>query len=1300
MSVIARRSVFATLASLCALAGALMCWGASARAALVHPYLSQLTEVPASSGAAVTGPFGHPWGLALGAGGELYVADNTSRVVDEFDSSGSFVSPQIGGGILSEQYGRNVAVNHATGEVYVADSEQDVVYAFSAAGVLLETWRGADTPNGSFGGGFVHVAMDNSTSLSDPMAGEVYVSDSSQHKVVDVLKPEAGGKEKYLTQLTGVGAPSGFSSPFELAVNEANGELLVANRSEQMVDVFMPVMGGYEYVRQLTGPPGGPFGEIGGIAVEASSGEIYVADTGAKVVDQFSATGVFEGQIGGPAGGAFAEPLGVAVTEGGDVYVADGSAKAVDVFGPRVVVPDVAVGSVSGETATSATLSGTVDPAGVTVSSCRFEYGASTAYGQSVPCAQTPAQIGAGNGPVPVGATLTGLLANTTYHFRLDGGNANGTNFTRDATFTTAGTPAVDGESFANVGTIAADVSAQVNPDGRATTYQYEYGTSIAYGSTTSPVSLGAGTSDAGAPAELGGLQPDTVYHVRVTVSNEYGSVHGGDITFTTFPLVSSGLPDGRVYEPVSQITTEGNANAYVPKAGSNWTDIGGQFGGIATTRPFEVAASGEDIVYPGDPAHTGGDGSTGYGNGETYFARRSPDGGWTTVDLQPASVNTIYEAFSSDLSIGIVASDQPLASGAPEADLYAHPTVDGAGGQFDPLSTVTSAGIDRGRFFFAGGNAGGNGTPSFRHLIFQSELALIEGDGSLQGELREAVAKDNEEGVKPKVLYDSVAGHPSLVNVLPDGSTDANASFGFPSTVSVGGGAAEGLDLSRAISADGNRIFWTDSTTGNMYVREDGGLPNAKTVQVDAAEAGCSSCVAGGGRFWAASGDGSSVLFTAENKLTSDSTAESVEPDLYEYDVSSGTTTDLTVAKAGSHANVKGVLGSSEDGSYVYFVAGGVLASNENGRGERATTGICEEGEEPAEKEEEENGLIPAGRGCNLYLLHSGEPAKFIAALPALDDTHVVPFDDKAEGNTSGDWQGASGFRTTEVTPDGHSLLFMSRRSLTGYGTELNAVSRGTQFKTFFDEVFLYEAGTGVLHCVSCNSSGEAPVRTAFEAPGSLAESLTNSIGGFFPITKSLEYRAQPRVISDDGSRVFFDSEEPLVPQDTNGWMDVYEWERDGAGSCRKSQGCVYLLSGGTDLESSWLLGASGSGDDVFIITRAQLVAGDRNDNDDVYDARVGGVEPPIPSQCAGSGCQGVPPAPPIFATPASATFAGVGNFAPPQPVAHGRKSTKKKAVKCAKGQRLTHGKCARGKSHKGKKSRAGRADKNRGVR
>jgi hypothetical protein len=152
-----------------------------------------------------------------------------------------------------------------------------------------------------------------------------------------------------------------------------------------------------------------------------------------------------------------------------------------------------------------------------------------------------------------------------------------------------------------------------------------------------------------------------------------------------------------------------------------------------------------------------------------------------------------------------------------------------------------------------------------------------------------------------------------------------------------------------------------------------------------------------------------------------------------------------------------------------------------------------------------------------------------------------------------------------------------------------------------------------------------------------------------------------QPRWISADGSRVFFVTLEGLVPQDTNETQDVYEWERPGSGECTESTGCVYLLSGGTSPAHSGFLDASENGNDVFIVTRASLVGSDEDDLFDVYDVRVGSAPVAAPA-CAGTGCQGVPNPTPIFATPSSVTFEGVGNFAAPRKEAKAKPKPKKK--------------------------------------
>jgi hypothetical protein len=96
--------------------------------------------------------------------------------------------------------------------------------------------------------------------------------------------------------------------------------------------------------------------------------------------------------------------------------------------------PTVVTKAAAGVTQTSATLTATVNPNGGEVSECKFEYGTSTSYGSSVSCAKLP---GAGTSPVEVSASVTGLAANTVYHFRIAATNAGGTSKGSDETFTT-----------------------------------------------------------------------------------------------------------------------------------------------------------------------------------------------------------------------------------------------------------------------------------------------------------------------------------------------------------------------------------------------------------------------------------------------------------------------------------------------------------------------------------------------------------------------------------------------------------------------------------------------------------------------------------------------------------------------------------------------------------------------------------------------------------------------------------------------------------------------------------------------
>jgi hypothetical protein len=638
-----------------------------------------------------------------------------------------------------------------------------------------------------------------------------------------------------------------------------------------------------------------------------------------------------------------------------------------------------------------------------------------------------------------------------------------------------------------------------------------------------------------------------------------------GGLWLAVAPAGAVPLPDGRVYEAVSPLGTGQEAEVYGPEASVG--DIGGAYDehGIWAARPFEVAGDGEAVVYAGEPPSVGGDPGYGFSQGNEFLARRSAAGGWTSTDLQIPGGRLEYKAFSSELSVGIFQKEEGTAEGV--GVLFSHPTASGSGDEDSPLyeDGERPSGLLE---LYAGANSGTSTVSAASHLLFESASEVLA-----QHRLKQ-------------FLYDSVGGHSYPVNVLPGGELEPNARFG--STESVKEPGVLESNFSHVISADGTRIFWTaaepienegGTVTGErpkaIYVREDDTSPDARTVQVDGA-------VGGGGLYWTASADGSKVFFT--------------KGDLYEYDVESGLTTDLTPG-----VEVQGVLGASEDGEYIYYV----------------------------------------DSAYRLYVWHGGA-STFIATLSPQDGKGVDPF-----GENAGAWQQSLGSRTSEVTPDGHSLVFMSIQSLTGYDNERTTVnSEGEEREHLLDEVFDYEVGTGKLTCVSCNPSGEPPGPIEMEAQRPTRPKV---FGGLIPMSGEAEYVYQPRVISDDGSRVFFDSAEPLVPQDTNGWLDVYEWERDGSGSCEEAQGCIYLLSGGTDPENSYLIGAGSSGNDVFVLSRAQFVAQDRGDEDVLYDVRADGVQPAAVPSCSGSGCQGVPPAPPIFATPSSVTFEGVGNFSTP---------------------------------------------------
>jgi phosphodiesterase/alkaline phosphatase D-like protein len=206
--------------------------------------------------------------------------------------------------------------------------------------------------------------------------------------------------------------------------------------------------------------------------------------------------------------------------------------------------PVVVTAAASSPTQTSATLNGTVNPNGGTVSDCHFEYGTSTSYGSSVSCSSLP---GLGESPVAVSAALGGLSANTTYHFRIVATNAGGPSLPgADQTFTTPpNAPTVVTEQASSITQTAAMLNAIVDPNGGSVSdCKLEYGSSASYGSSVSCTpSPGSGNSAVAVSASLGSLSANTTYHFRIVATNPGGVHSGSDQSFTTAPVPPPATP-------------------------------------------------------------------------------------------------------------------------------------------------------------------------------------------------------------------------------------------------------------------------------------------------------------------------------------------------------------------------------------------------------------------------------------------------------------------------------------------------------------------------------------------------------------------------------------------------------------------------------------------------------------------------------------------------------------------------------------------------------------------------------------
>jgi hypothetical protein len=183
-------------------------------------------------------------------------------------------------------------------------------------------------------------------------------------------------------------------------------------------------------------------------------------------------------------------------------------------------------------TLTSATFNGSVNPFGH-ATTWYFEYGTSKNYGTKTALQSA----GSGTTAINVSTAVTGLKVGNTYHYRLVAMNTAGTANGSDITFLTTAAPTAVTSAASSIGATSATLNGSVNPNGAATSWSFEYGTTTSYGSTTSSKNAGSGTNSVSVSTSLSNLAVGTTYHYRLVAKSSAGTTRSADGTFATSGL-------------------------------------------------------------------------------------------------------------------------------------------------------------------------------------------------------------------------------------------------------------------------------------------------------------------------------------------------------------------------------------------------------------------------------------------------------------------------------------------------------------------------------------------------------------------------------------------------------------------------------------------------------------------------------------------------------------------------------------------------------------------------------------------
>jgi len=197
---------------------------------------------------------------------------------------------------------------------------------------------------------------------------------------------------------------------------------------------------------------------------------------------------------------------------------------------------------------------------------------------------------------------------------------------TRIASFKFSNVPAVITTSASGVTTSAATLNGTINPNGLSSTYHFEWGTTTAYGNSSSAVSAGSGTSNVNESIGLSGLTAGTTYHFRLVGVNSDGTTNGNDMSF---------VPGGAI------LTTTAATSITTTTASSG--------GNISTDGGAAVTARGVCWSTSLNPTVAGSHTTDGSGTG-IFTSSLSNLSGGTSYHLRAYATNATGTFYGNDM--------------------------------------------------------------------------------------------------------------------------------------------------------------------------------------------------------------------------------------------------------------------------------------------------------------------------------------------------------------------------------------------------------------------------------------------------------------------------------------------------------------------------------------------------------------------------------------------------------------------------------------------------------------------------